>query len=123
MRNKNLVSGIVLQQIMCFHESSIIVGRCSDYILKDKKNVIKLFIYVSDMDFKIERKIKYEGINKSNAEKKIKQTDKQRAEYYNHFTNQIWRDKNNYDVCIDTSKLGVEETINVLETYIRKIVR
>ena len=51
------------------------------------------------------------------------QIDKQRAEYYNHFTNQIWRDKNNYDVCIDTSKLGVEETINVLETYIRKIVR
>ncbi len=113
----------VIEELYNSDESSIIVGRCSDYILKDKKNVIKLFIYASDMDFKIERKIKYEGINKSNPEKKIKQTDKQRAEYYNHFTNQIWGDKNNYDVCIDTSKLGVKETINVLETYIRKIVR
>lgn len=104
-------------------ESCIIVGRCSDYILKDKENVIKLFIYSSNNDFKINRKVKYENITLKDAEKKIKQTDKQRAEYYKHFTSQTWGDKNNYDICIDTSKIGIDETIDVLENYIRKRIK
>lgn len=112
----------VIEDLYYNPESSIIVGRCSDYILKDKDNVIKLFVYSSDMDFKIDRKMKFENLNKVIAEKKIKQVDKQRAEYYKHFTSQIWGDRNNYDLCIDTSKLGVDETINVIESYIRKRV-
>lgn len=106
------------------NESLIIVGRCSDYILKDKANVIKLFIYSSDMEFKvnrkINRKIKYEKLDKESAEKKIKQTDKQRAEYYKHFTSQNGGDKNNYDLCIDTVKIGVNETIDLLEIILEK---
>lgn len=113
----------VIEDLYNSGESSIIVGRCSDYILKDNQNVIKLFIYSSDMNFKIDRKIKYEGLNKATAEKKIKQTDKQRAEYYKHFTSQTWGDRDNYDLCMDTSKLGVEETIDILEEYIRKRVK
>jgi cytidylate kinase len=108
----------VIEDLYNNNESSIIVGRCSDYILKDKKNVIKLFIYSSDMDFKINRKVQFENLNKIIAEKKIRQTDKQRAEYYKHFTSQTWGDRDNYDLCIDTSKLGIDETINVLENYI-----
>jgi putative MATE family efflux protein len=113
----------VIEEIYDNNESSIIIGRCSDYILKDKKNVIKLFIYSSDMDFKINRKSKFENCDKSVAEKKIKQMDKQRAEYYKHFTSQTWGDRDNYDLCIDTSKLGVDETIDVLESYIRKRIK
>lgn len=101
-------------------ENCIIVGRCSDYILKDKPNVIKLFLYASDMNFKIKRKLKYGNLKEENAEKLIKQEDKQRAEYYKYFTSQTWGDKNNFDITIDTSVLGVEETINILEGYIRK---
>lgn len=104
-------------------ESCIIVGRCSDYILKDKENVIKLFIYSSNNDFKINRKVKYENITLKDAEKKIKQTDKQRAEYYKHFTSKTWGDKNNYDICVDTSKIGIDETIDILENYIRKRIK
>ncbi len=113
----------VIEELYNSEESSIIVGRCSDYILKDKTNVIKLFVYSSDMNFKVNRKIQYEQLNKVIAEKKIKQTDKQRAEYYKHFTSQTWGDRNNYDLCIDTSKLGVDETIDVLESYIRKRIQ
>ena len=109
----------VIEDLYNSGESSIIVGRCSDYILKDKENVIKVFIYSADMNFKINRKIKYENLSPVFAEKKIKQTDKQRAEYYKHFTSQTWGDKNNYDLCVDTSKLGVETTINILESYIK----
>jgi putative MATE family efflux protein len=108
----------VIEDLYNNNESSIIVGRCSDYILKDKENVIKLFIYSSDMDFKINRKTQYENLNKTIAEKKIKQMDKQRAEYYKHFTSQTWGDRDNYDLCIDTAKLGTDETINILENYI-----
>lgn len=101
-------------------ECCIIVGRCSDYILKDKENVIKIFIYASNEEFKINRKMKYENMKKEEAINKIKQIDKQRAEYYKRFTSNIWGDKNNYDISIDTSKIGIEETVDILETYIKK---
>lgn len=110
----------VIEDLYNSGESSIIIGRCSDYILKDNKNVIKVFIYSSDIDFKVNRKIKFENLDSTIAKKKVQQTDIQRAEYYKHFTNQTWGDKNNYDICIDTSKLGVNQTIDLLESYIRK---
>lgn len=113
----------VIEDLYNSEESSIIVGRCSDYILKDKENVIKLFIYSSDMNFKVNRKIKYENSSKAIIEKKIKQIDKQRAEYYKHFTTQTWGDRDNYDLCIDTAKLGVDETIDILEDYIKKRIK
>lgn len=75
------------------------------------------------MDFKINRKIKFENLNCTIAKKKIKQIDKERAEYYRRFTNQIWGDKNNYDICIDTSKIGVNKTIDILENYIIKRIK
>lgn len=110
----------VIEDIYNKEENSIIIGRCSDYILKDKKNVIKLFIYSSDMEFKVNRKIKFENLNANTAEKKIKQVDKQRAEYYKRFTTQTWGNRDNYDLCIDTSKIGVVQTIDILEDYIRR---
>lgn len=113
----------VIEDLYNSVESCVIIGRCSDYILKDNQNVIKVFIYSSDMDFKVNRKTKFENLNTTIAKKKIKEIDKQRAEYYKHFTNQNWGDKNNYDLCIDTSKLGVIQTIDILENYIRKRVK
>ncbi len=113
----------VIEDLYNSGESSIIIGRCSDYILKDNQNVIKIFIYSSDMEFKVNRKIKFENLNSTIAKKKIKQTDKERTEYYKHFTNQTWGDRNNYDLCIDTSKIGVKQTIDILEDYIVKRVK
>ena len=110
----------VIEDLYNSDESSIIIGRCSDYILKDNPNVIKIFIYSSDMKFKVNRKIEFENLNSTMAKKKIKQIDKERAEYYKHFTNQTWGDRNNYDLCIDTSQIGVEQTIEILEDYILK---
>ncbi len=101
------------------NENCVIIGRCSDFILKDKPNVISIFIYSSDINFKIHRKKDLENISISSAEKKIDTIDKQRAEYYEHFTSRKWGDKNNYEICIDSSKIGVEESINVLENYIK----
>ena len=101
------------------HENCIIIGRCSDYILKDKPGVISLFIYSKDEKFKVNRKVEFANLSSKVAEKKIKQIDKERANYYRHFTNQIWGDKSNYDFVIDSSELGIEKTIDILEEYIK----
>ncbi len=100
-------------------ESCVLIGRCADFILKDKPNVIKIFVYSSDLKFKIDRKVKFENCSEEEAKNNIIKTDKERADYYKHFTSQTWGDKSNYDICIDTSKLGVEKSVDLLENYIK----
>lgn len=104
-------------------ESCVIIGRCSDYILKDKPNVISVFVYASDNNFKAERKASLENISVKEALVKIKKVDKERAKYYNKFTSETWGNKANYDICIDTSKIGVDKAINVLEEYIKERIK
>lgn len=99
-------------------ENCVIIGRCSDFILKDRPNVISVFIYSSNLDFKIKRKNELEKISIDAARKKISKIDKERANHYNHYTSQIWGDKNNYDISIDSSKLGMDKTVNILFDYI-----
>lgn len=100
-------------------ESSVIIGRCSNYILKNRKNIINVFIYSSDNDFKVNRKIKYDKLSKNDALKKIKKIDKERADYYEKFTSEVWGNKSNYDICIDTSKVGTDEAVSLLIGYIK----
>lgn len=100
-------------------ESCVLIGRCADFILKDKPNVIKIFVYSSDLKFKIDRKVQFENCSEEEAKTKIVKTDKERADYYKHFTSQTWGDKSNYDICIDTSKLGVEKSVDLLENYVK----
>ena len=104
-------------------ENSVIIGRCSDFILKDKQNVISVFIYASDINFKIKRKAEFENLTTQKAKKKIEKIDKERANYYNHYTSQVWGDKNNYDLCIDTSKVGINETIDLIESYVNNKIK
>lgn len=104
-------------------ENCVIIGRCSDYILKSQKNIISIFIYASDIKFKINRKSELENLSLEKAKRKIKKIDKERANYYNHYTQQIWGDKNNYDLCIDTSIIGIEKSIDLIENYIKNKIK
>ena len=88
-------------------ESCVIVGRCANFILNDKKNVIKVFVY-SDMDSKIKRATEFYGLSKSNAEKEIRNIDKLRANHYKYYTEKDWKDFSNYDVCVNSDFAGVE---------------
>ena len=94
-------------------ESCVIVGRCSDFILRDRKNVIKVFIY-SNLEDKIKRATQYYGFDKEKAEKEIKRRDKQRATHYKHYTEHEWNDKSNYDICINSDVLGVEKSADLI---------
>jgi len=94
-------------------EPCVIIGRCADYILKNKKNIIKIFIY-SNMEDKINRATKYYKIDKNKAEKEINKINKLRSNHYKHYTNQEWNNPENYDLCINSDTLGVEETANLI---------
>ena len=94
-------------------ESCVIVGRCADSILKNNKNVIKIFIYSSIND-KIDRAVNIYGLDKEKAEKEIKRIDKLRANHYKHYTGEDWKNFENYDICINSDLLGVEKTAELI---------
>ena len=94
-------------------EPCIIVGRCADQILKDNKNVLKVFIY-SDMKNKIDRAVKYYGMDKKKAEKEIIRIDKLRENHYKYYTDKKWKDFSNYDICINSDKVGVEKAADLI---------
>lgn len=99
------------------NENCIIIGRCSNRILKERDYVLNVFVYSADMEFKKQRKMKLDNLSEKEVEKKIKKMDKERATYYNYHIGGTWGNKKEYDLCIDTSKVGVENTIELIETY------
>lgn len=100
-------------------ESCVIVGRCADYILKGQKNVTNIFIY-SDMKNKIKRATKYYKLNKNTAEKEISKINKLRSNHYKHYTGETWNNPENYDLCINSDTLGVEDTAELICKLINK---
>lgn len=100
-------------------ENCVIIGRCANIILKNKPNVVNIFVYSSNQNFKIQRKKKYGQISEKEIEKTMKKIDKERATYYNYYTNEKWGDKTGYDLMIDTAKIGVEGAIILIEEYIK----
>lgn len=97
-------------------ESCVIIGRCADFILKDNKNVIKIFISNS-MNSKIKRATKYYGMNKENAEKEITKINKLRENHYKYYTENNWKDPSNYDICINSDSIGIENSVNIICNY------
>ncbi len=99
-------------------ESCVIVGRCADFILKDRNDVIKVFIY-STMEDKIKRAVKFYNLDEAKAEKEIEKIDKLRANHYSYYTDRQWKDFSNYDVCINSDKKGVEETAQLIAQMVK----
>ena len=100
-------------------ESCVIVGRCADFILKDRSDVIKIFVY-SNMEDKIKRVTQFYGISEEKAEKEIKKMDKLRANHYKYYTERNWKDYSNYDFCINSDMLGVEKVADIICDMIEK---
>ena len=98
--------------------SCVIVGRCSDYILKDTKNTLKVFLY-SDMDSKVKRAVKYYEISKEKAEKQIESINKKREKHYKYYTDRAWKNPNNYDLMLNVDLLGVEKCAELIENIIK----
>lgn len=94
-------------------ESCVIIGRCSDFILKDNEDTINIFVY-SNMEDKVKRVVERYGFNQKDAEKEIKNIDKQRSNHYKHYTGKKWGENQNYDLCINSDALGVEKSADLI---------
>ncbi len=100
-------------------ESCVIIGRCADFILKDRKDIVTVFIY-SDMKDKVKRAIQIYGLNEANAEKEIRKINKLRANHYKYYTEKDWNDYSNYDICINSDSLGVEKSADLICNMVKE---
>ena len=96
----------------------IFVGRCADYILRDHDDLVSVFI-LGDMDERLKCLERRQGLDEAEARKKITEVDKDRSSFYRYYSDQTWGDAQNYDMCINSSKLGVEGTVQVILDYIK----
>lgn len=100
-------------------ESFVVVGRCAEHILKGNKSLVSIFI-LGDMDVKAKRVMAHYNIGKDEAIALIHKEDKKRKNYHNYYCKGKWGDSRCYDVSINSSRLGVEETTRLLVDYIEK---
>ena len=99
--------------------SCVFVGRCADYVLRDFPNTVNVFITAS-MDFRIDNVMNKQGVTPEEARKAIEQGERRRAEFYNYYTGKKWGQASSYDLCIDSSILGLVETEKLIAAFIRK---
>ena len=95
----------------------VMVGRCADYALESYPNVVSIFIR-ADMEDRIRRVATRLDLTDAKAKDLINKTDKKRASYYNYYTNKKWGEAASYELCLNSSELGVQGTAKAIEQYI-----
>ncbi|MBR1377055.1 MAG: MATE family efflux transporter [Bacilli bacterium] len=98
--------------------NSVIVGRAADYFLKDNPNLIKIFLY-APLEYRINKIKELYKDNTKKAKENINKSDKSRSSYYEVISNQVWGDKENYDLCLNAS-IGNEKIVDIICDYIKK---
>lgn len=91
----------------------VIVGRCADFILKDRPDTLHIFIH-SDMEHRAERIVRLYGETKQTPQKRLQEKDSKRKVYYKHYTNCNWGEAENYDLCLDSGTLGVDKCADII---------
>lgn len=102
-------------------KSAVIVGRCSDYILREEKNLVKVYLR-ADMDFRLKRLLETNpDVDPKHAESILHKTDKKRGHYYSYYTGREWNNISNYDLVLNTSKIGIDNSVEQILNYINYI--
>ena len=102
--------------------SCVIIGRCADYVLRDEKNVFRIFIY-GDLDHRQARIMeRHPEIKPTQIVDVINKTDKRRATYYNFYTGNKWGKFDNYDMLVNSSTLGIDGAVHLICASIRKLI-
>lgn len=91
----------------------VIVGRCADYILEDRKDCLNIFIY-GDLDDRAKRVVEEHDVAEKDAKAHVLERDKKRSKYYRHITDKVWGLAENYDLCLNTSELGIERCVEIV---------
>ena len=100
-------------------KSCVFVGRCADYILREHPRCANVFISASKED-RIGRICRIHQVNEEAAEEILEKADKRRSEYYNYYSYKTWGAAATYHLCVDSSSLGVEETVRFVEEFVVK---
>ena len=98
-------------------ESCVIIGRCADYALAEHKNLLTVFINADEED-RIVRIAETQSISEDKAKDLMIKIDKKRSSYYNYYSNKHWSDSKSYDLCINSSRLGLEGCVELIKNYI-----
>lgn len=101
-------------------EKFVVVGRCADYILRKYDNVVKVFIY-AELESRMKRAVEKKGIEEARAKQIVTRADKNRANYYSFYSGQKWGNPENYDLCINTTRLSVEQAADLILNYLEII--
>lgn len=96
---------------------SVFIGRCSDYVLHGYPNLLRIFIH-APMDFRASHISELHNVTIDKAKDLAVKTDKRRSNYYNYYTGQKWGRPENYDITVDSSRLGIEKTTDLLAGYV-----
>jgi|UPI0003A976DF cytidylate kinase len=99
-------------------ETCVIIGRAADYVLKDYPNVVSVFVHASP-EFNLARAMERNSMTTAEMEKFIASTDKYRSDFYKHYTGREWTDARNYDLCLNSGKLGFEKCVEEIKAYIK----
>lgn len=97
--------------------SCVIVGRCADYVLRERDDVVNIFVRAS-MEFRLERAIKNYGIEEKKAADFILKNDKRRGNYYSYHVGEKWTNLNNYDLVVCSSFKGIDRTVDCICAYL-----
>ena len=96
----------------------IFVGRCADYVLKDNPNVVSVFVH-ADEKFCLDRAMERNSMTEKEMKKYIEKTDKFRGDFYRYHTGHEWADARNYDLCLNSGKLGFQKCVEEIKAYIK----
>ena len=99
--------------------SCVILGRAADYVLRDNKNLVSVFVY-APMDYRIKKVQEMYGDDEQTALQNIQRSDKSRANYYKSITSKEFGDANNYDLCVDSS-IGEEKTVDLIVEFVKNV--
>lgn len=99
-------------------EPCVIVGRCADYILKDRDDVLNIFVH-APMDYRAERIVRLYGTTEKTPEARLKEKDKRRRNNYKHYTGQEWGMSQNYHLTLDSSAIPLETCVDLIEKLVK----
>lgn len=103
-------------------KSFVIVGRCSETVLRDYSCMVSIFI-LADLSYKIDRISSQQEISREKAEVLINRQNKKRRDYHNYYCLRKWGHSQNYDLSINSSRLGIERTANILADYVQERIK
>jgi len=112
----NIQCGVILQ--LAEKGPCVIVGRNSDYILKDRKDALHAFIH-ADTDFRADRIVRLYGESEKSPLARLQEKDKRRSVNYQHYTGRVWGVADNYDISLNTATIGVERAAEIILSMVK----